>query len=161
VTASILLGRNPRATLIRAAAIVVSAWIVFGYVLLPIHLDGISMLPTYQDGQIDFANRLAYAWSSPQRGDAIAIRMAGPGVVYVKRIVALPRERVEIVMGVVNINGQPIVEPHVVRRAPWNMPPVTLGDDEYFVIGDNRAMRMEDHDFGRTTRDRIIGKMLF
>jgi len=41
------------------------------------------------------------------------------------------------------------------------MPAVTLGRREYFVIGDNRAMRMENHDFGRADRDRIIGRMLF
>ena len=41
------------------------------------------------------------------------------------------------------------------------MPAVTLGDDEYFVIGDNRAMTAQNHDFGRASLDRIIGKMLF
>lgn len=158
---SLLFGRNPRATLVRIVALVASAYVIFGYVLLPVRLEGISMEPTYRDGQVNFANRLAYAWGEPARGDAIAIRMAGPGVVYVKRVVGVPRDRVEIIMGVVNINGEPLIEPHVVKRAPWNMAPVTLRDGEYFVIGDNRAMRMENHDFGRTTRDRIIGKMLF
>lgn len=156
-----LLGNNPRATLVRIGMLIAAAYLVFGYVLLPIRLQGISMEPTYTDGQIDFANRLVYLWRTPARGDAVAIRMAGPRVVYVKRIVGLPGERVEIVMGVVNVNGQPLVEPNVARKAPWNFAPVTLGADEYFVVGDNRAMRVEDHDFGRTTRDRIIGKMLY
>ena len=158
---SFLLGRNPRAALTRVAALVVSAYVVFGYILLPIRLQGISMLPAYGDGQINFANRLAYTWRAPERGDAVAIRMAGPSVVYVKRIVALPGERVEIEKGVVKINGGALVEPNVVSRAPWNMAPITLGQEEYFLIGDNRAMSMENHEFGRTTRDRIIGKMLF
>lgn len=150
-----------RAALVRSAALIVCAYILFGYVLLPIRLQGISMEPTYTDGGIDFANRLAYLLHPPSRGDVVAIRMAGPGLVYVKRIVGLPHERVEIIMGVVNINGEPLIEPTVVRKAPWNLTPVTLGPDEYFVVGDNRAMRMEDHDFGRTSRDRILGKMLF
>ena len=150
-----------RAALIRSAVLILSAYVIFGYVLLPIRLQGISMEPTYTDGGIDFANRLAYLFHPPSRGDVVAIRMAGPGVVYVKRIVGLPRERVEIVMGVVNINGAPLIEPTVARKAPWNFPPVTLGSDEYFVVGDNRAMRMEDHDFGRTTRARILGKTLY
>jgi len=150
-----------RAVLVRSVILIVGAYIVFGYVLLPIRLQGISMEPTYTDGGIDFANRLAYAWREPQRGDAVAIRMAGPSVVYIKRIVGLPGERIEIVMGVVSVNGEPLVEPNVARKSPWNLAPVTLGAGEYFVIGDNRAMRIEDHDFGRTTRDRIIGKMLF
>jgi len=150
-----------RATLIRVVVLIATAYVVFGYVLLPTRLEGISMEPTYTDGRIDFANRLAYVWHPPQRGDVVAIRMAGLHAFYVKRIVGLPRERLEIVMGVVNINGEPLIEPAVVRKAAWNFPPVTLRDDEYFVIGDNRSMRMEDHDFGRTTRDRIVGRMLF
>jgi signal peptidase I len=52
------------------------------------------MLPTYREGTINFANRAAYWLRDPRRGDAVAIRMAGPGVIYVKRIVGLPRERI-------------------------------------------------------------------
>ncbi|HZR24228.1 MAG TPA: signal peptidase I [Vicinamibacterales bacterium] len=156
-----LLGRSARATLTRATVMVIVAYVLFGFFLLPVRLSGISMEPTYRDGQINFANRLAYLRHEPARGDVVAIRMAGPNVVYVKRVVALPGERVEIAMGVVVVNGQPLVEPAVVNRAPWNLPAVTLGAREYFVIGDNRAMRMEDHDFGRADRGRIIGKMLF
>jgi len=140
--------------------LVAAAAIVFGIVLLPVRLSGISMEPTYHDGALNFANRLAFAWSQPARGDVVAIRMAGPGVVYVKRIVGLPGERLEITMGTVLINGEPLLEPTVAYKAPWNVPAVTLGSDEYFVIGDNRAMAVQNHDFGRTTRDRIVGKML-
>ena len=85
--------------------------------------------------------------------------MAGPHVVYVKRIIGLPGERLEIVAGIVVVDGQPLVEPQVVRRQPWTLAPVTLGPDEYFVVGDNRAMRIENHDLGRVKRARIIGKM--
>ena len=157
----LVFGSNPRLTTIRAAALVTTAVIVFGVVLLPVRLSGISMQPTYNDGALNFANRFAFAWRPPARGDVVAIRMAGPHLVYVKRIVGLPGERVEIAMGVVIIDGEPLLEPTVVYKAPWNLPPATLGGDEYFVIGDNRAMAMQNHDFGRTTRDRIIGKMLF
>ena len=157
----IFLGSNPRVTLLRGAALILTAVVVFGYILLPIRLQGISMLPTYSDGTLNFANRLAFWWREPARGDVVAIRMAGPGVMYVKRIIGLPRERIEIVMGVVTIDGEPLVEPTVVYKAPWNLPAFTLGENEYLVIGDNRAMAMENHDFGRASRDRIVGKMLF
>lgn len=157
---SLIFGSNPRATLIRIAVLVGAAVIVFGFILLPVRMEGISMLPTYHGG-INFANRWAYRSHAPERGDAVAIRMAGPGVVYVKRIVGLPGERVEISIGVVLIDGQPLVEPHVTHKQPWNMPEVTLGADEYFVIGDNRGMSMRNHDFGKASRDRIIGKMIF
>jgi signal peptidase I len=156
-----ILGRNPRLTLIRASALIVSAIVLFGFVLLPVRLHGISMLPTYNDGGLNFANRAAYWWREPARGDAVAIRMAGEHAVYVKRIVGLPREHIAIIAGVVLVNDEPLVEPAVVYRAPWNVPAFTLGDGEYFLIGDNRAMAAQNHDFGTTTRARVVGKMLF
>jgi len=158
---NLLFGSNPRRTAIRVAVLVAAAGVVFGIILLPVRLSGISMEPTYNDGALNFANRLAFAWREPARGDVVAIRMAGPNLVYVKRIVGLPGERVEITMGTVIINGEPLLEPTVVYKAPWNVAAITLGGDEYFVIGDNRAMSVQNHDFGRTTRDRILGKMLF
>lgn len=158
---TLLFGSNPRRTLLRGAALVVAAVVVFGFVLLPVRLEGISMLPTYRDGALNFANRLAFLWRQPSRGDVVAIRMAGPRVLYVKRIIGLPGERVEIAGGTVLIDGRPLVEPTVVYKAPWNVPAVTLGDDEYFVVGDNRAMVARNHDFGLVKRERIVGRMLF
>ena len=140
--------------------LIAAAVIVFGWVLLPIRMEGISMMPTYNGG-FNFANRLAYRWSQPQRGDAVAVRMAGESVVLVKRIIGMPGERVSIEVGVVMINGEPLVEPQVRHKAPWNMPEVTLGPNEYFLIGDNRGMPMKYHDFGKASRERLIGKLLY
>jgi signal peptidase I len=69
--------------------------------------------------------------------------------------------RVAIVDGVVRIDGVPLEEPYVVRRQPWNYDEVTVGPHEYFVIGDNRGMRIGDHDFGRVDARRILGKLVF
>lgn len=156
-----IIGRNPRATLVRIAVLVCVAAAVFGWILTPLRLSGISMLPTYDGGTLNFANRAAYWMREPARGDVVAIRMAGPNVMYVKRIIAMPGERVEIVYGTVTINGEPLIEPTVKRRAPWNLAPVSLGPDEFFVIGDNRSMKIENHDLGRVNRTRIVGKLLF
>lgn len=156
----LIFGANPRATLIRVAVLVAVAWVIFGYLLLPVRMEGISMLPTYSGG-INFAYRFAYRNHPPERGDAVAVRMAGEGVVFVKRIVGMPGERIAIDTGVVLINGEPLVEPHVVYKILWNMPEVTIGPDEYFLIGDNRGMPMKNHEFGKTTRDRIVGRMIF
>lgn len=154
-------GPRPRRTLLRVCALGLLAVVIFGFVLLPVRLEGISMLPTYRDGALNFANRLTFLWRRPSRGDVVAIRMAGPRVLYVKRIIGLPGERVEIAIGTVLVDGQPLVEPTVVYKAPWNVPAVTLGDDEYFVVGDNRAMAAGNHDFGLVKRERIVGRMLF
>jgi signal peptidase I len=82
-------------------------------------------------------------------------------VLYVKRIVALPGERVSLAAGQVYVNDVPLVEPYVRERHPWDVPEVTLTAREYFVIGDNRGMRAKDHDFGRVDVSRIVGRVVF
>ena len=156
-----IVGRNPRATLLRVGLIIGFSAICFGWILVPLRLTGISMLPTYQDGTLNFANRAAYWTREPARGDVVAIRMAGLHAFYVKRIVGLPGERVEIIAGTVRVNEDVLIEPTVVRRASWDMKPVDLAAGEFFVVGDNRSMKIENHDLGRVSRRRIVGKLLF
>lgn len=139
----------------------VVAFATFRWWLLPIRTEGISMQPTYESGRLNLVNRFSYLGSVPARGDVVAIRLAGPHVLYVKRIVGLPGERVAIVDGTVHINGAALAEPYVRNRRSWNVDEVTLGAQEYFLIGDNRGMREGDHDFGRVTVDRIVGKVVF
>jgi signal peptidase I len=123
--------------------------------------EGISMLPTYQSGSLNLVNRLAYRNREPSRGDIVAIRLAGPHVLYVKRIIALPGERISMTAGQVYVNGTPLIEPYVRNRNPWDVPEVTLTSREYFVVGDNRGMRASDHDFGRVDVSRIVGRIVF
>lgn len=156
-----LLGRRPTRTLVRVAVLILVSIFIFGWVLLPVRTYGDSMLPTYASESFHLVNRAAYSWREPARGDVVALRLAGWRVVYVKRIVALPGERVAIRSGVVLVNQRPLEEPYVTRREPWNMSEVSLGRDEYFVIGDNRGMRMTDHEFGKVRRERIAGPLLF
>jgi signal peptidase I len=156
-----IIGRNPRATLLRIAVLVSFSLIVFGWILVPLRLSGISMLPTYRDGAFNFANRAAYWVGEPARGDVVAIRMAGPHAFYVKRIVGMPGERIEITAGAISVNDEILLEPTVVRRAHWTLEPMTLAPGEFFVVGDNRSMKIENHDLGRVSRRRIVGKLLF
>src|SRR5690606_25680995 len=105
-------GSNPRRTLIRAGLLVAAAYVAFGHVLMPVRGSGISMAPTIEHGQLIFINRLAYRLREPRRGDIVAVRMAGPSVVYVKRLLGLPGERIRIDAGKVSINGEPLAEPY-------------------------------------------------
>lgn len=157
----VLFGRRPAATVMRVLVIVAASVVVFGVWLMPIRAHGPSMLPTFQPGSLKFVNKLAYSWDSPHRGDIVAIRMAGPSVVYVKRVIAVPGERVRIERGIVVVNDTPIDEPYVKYRAGWTVPEVVLGPEEYFVVGDNRGMREQQHDFGIARRERLVGKILF
>jgi signal peptidase I len=157
----LLVGRRPSRTLIRIVGIVVLSVITFGVVLQPIRTYGPSMLPTYRDGGLHLVNRLAYIRSEPRRGDVVAIRLAGPRVLFVKRIIGLPGERVRIEAGIVHVDERPLEEPYVVHRAAWVMSEKKLGGREYFVAGDNRGMRIEQHELGTVNRDRIVGRMLW
>jgi len=156
----IAVGRNPKRTLIRAAILAAATLALFKFVLLPVRVSGGSMEPAYRDGSIHVVNRLAYVFGQPRRGDAVAVRITGEHVMYFKRIVGLPGETVAIQNGVVQINGQPLAEPYVADRDPWNLSPRTLEADEYFVIGDNRGMDQRAHTLGKFKRERLVGKVL-
>jgi signal peptidase I len=161
----VVVGRDPRRTLARVVLLVVVCFILFYFILLPVRVQGISMLPTYQDHSINLINRLAYLFHEPQRGDVVAIKIAGPHIVhphnmYLKRIVGLPGETIEFRDGQLLINGQPIDEPYVVLRSNWNHEPEQIGSGEYYVVGDNRSMDFYGHEQGRAYRWQIVGKPL-
>jgi signal peptidase I len=156
-----VLGRRPSRTLVRVGVLVLVSFAVFRWLLLPIRTHGPSMLPTYASGSFHLVNRAVYQFRPPTRGEIIAVRLAGWRVVYVKRVIGLPGERVAIRDGVVHVDGRSIEEPYVTDRARWNMREIELGPDEFFVVGDNRGMRMEQHEFGRVRRERIAGPLVF
>lgn len=155
-----MIGRNPLYTFLRILGLVVTCCILRLYIFWPIRVLGPSMLPTYHENQINVVNHLAYRWSEPKRGDVVAIRFSGPTILLMKRVVALPGETVEFQNGRLLVNGVPLSEPYVKNPCRWQMPPEQLNPDEYFVVGDNRAMRIEDHEFGGAQRDRIMGKVM-
>ena len=172
------IGRNPKVTLVRALVLAVLCVIGYRATLLRIRVEGISMLPAYQDGSAHFVLRLAYLFHEPRRGDVVCIRFSHaatntpaaieetvhwweiPHVMLLKRVIGLPGETVAFADGRVLINGQALAEPYETTDCSWNLPPVTLGPNEYFVVGDNRTMPPEDHVFGKVERYRIVGKIL-
>lgn len=145
----------------RVLVLAAVAFITFTWIFIPIRTDGISMEPTYRSNSLNLLNRLSYRLAEPARGDVVAIRLAGPHVVYVKRIVGLPGERLAFVGGVIHINGVPLSEPYVKNQRHWDRPEVTLGAREYFAVGDNRGMEQGAHKFGIVDRERILGKVLY
>jgi len=125
------------------------------------------MEPAYHDHSVNFVNRLAFLRHEPRRGDVVGIRLtppsglSSPHIMYLKRIIGLPGETISFVGGRPRVNGQTLDEPYEKRSCDWNMAPVTLGADEYFVVGDNRTMPQENHVFGKAERSRIVGKALW
>lgn len=157
---AMLIGKNPKATLIRIVILVTACSVIFGFVLLPIRVTGISMLPAYPNNSLNAVNRLAYLRHEPQRGDVVSIRLTGLHGLFMKRIIGLPGETVAFVDGRVLINGTLLDEPYEKYSCDWNRAPVTLAADEYFFVGDNRSMPEADHTFGIQKRNRIVGKVL-
>lgn len=159
----ILFGKNRRRTVLRAATLVGITILVFRFILAPLRLEGESMEPNYSAGQLSLANRLSYLNSSPQRGDVVAVRLrdGGNSVYLLKRIVGLPGESVGFEAGKLTVDGEPQDEHYLVYESDWNREPALCEANEYFVVGDNRSMPIHMHTFGRTTRSRIVGKVIF
>jgi signal peptidase I len=155
-----LIGRSPARTLLRAGVLAITLLGVSQFVLSPVRAVGISMMPTYVEGQFMLLNRLAFRYSTPRRGDIVAIGLAGGLAVLVKRVVGLPGERIRFVDGVLLVNDRPLDEPYVFLRIPWNVPEVTLAADEYYVVGDNRSMAAHNHDFGVARLEKMVGRVL-
>jgi len=156
-----LVGESPGRTIIRGLLIGAMVLAVSRTLLLPIRATGISMLPTFRDGQLLFFNTLAYRWTEPSRGDIAAIAFEPDVAVLVKRIVALPGERLRIDGGVVYINGIALDESYVRNRQPWSLDEVQLDPGDYFVIGDNRGMAMRNHTLGAVSREELVGRLAF
>jgi len=162
-----VIGRDPKVTLIRAAILAVVCVIVFKFVFLPVRVRGLSMDPTYKSGSVNFINRLSYIRHEPGRGDVVGLRLgrrsssSAPSIMYLKRIVGLPGETVAFANGKLLINGTILDEPYVKNPCDWNSEPVTVGDGQYYVVGDNRSMPQEDHEHGQAQRGQIVGKVLF
>jgi len=157
-----LIGRNPKRTLIRAFALAVFCFVFFKLfffkvIVLPVRIEGNSMFPTYHDRGINFVVSLACRHTEPQRGDVVGIRMAGPSVMLMKRIVGLPGETIAFDHGRLLVNGVPIIEPYMKVHPPAPfLDPVKLGPNQYYVIGDNRM----NSDRGWIDRERIMGKII-
>ena len=119
------------------------------------------MAPSYQDGGFNFANALIYRIRDPQPGDVVLIEIAGRRAMYLKRILAVPGDRVYFENGVLYVNGKERPEPYVVEGESWTTTPEQLGPGKYFVAGDNRSTPWEDHAMGIVNRSRIAGRILF
>jgi signal peptidase I len=159
----ILVGRNPKLTMLRLITLVLSSCALIAtmrYVIAPIRVTGISMEPTYHNGRITFLNRLSYSRAEPARGDVVGIRFWGDHVLLLKRIVGLPGETVSFLEGNVVVDGKPIPEPYLKNPSNWKLPPIHLGPDEYYIVGDNRSMDAADHEKGVRKKSQIVGKVL-
>ena len=123
-----------------------------------IRVDGDSMKPTLLSGEYVAVNRLSYQLGSPQRGDIIVFHFPrNPTEEYIKRIIGLPGDVIEVMNGSVYVNGQPFNESYLDVKinytGKWEVP-----SGQLFVLGDNRNNSSDSHDWGTVPMDYVIGK---
>ena len=149
------------------AAVFIAAVLVFFFGMTT-RVVGVSMEPTLGNGQQIFVDRFLYVLSSPKRGDVIVFLPNGNenAHYYVKRVIAVPGDTVLIQNGAVYVNGELFeeeVEVNAIEEAGLAAEEITLGDDEYFVLGDNRNNSEDSRyaNIGNIKKEYIIGKAWF
>lgn len=124
-------------------------------------VDGLSMEPRVRAGELLLINTVAYKLGTIRRGDVVAFRHDAPNPeTYIKRIVGLPGERVEVRDGVVTVDGRALAEPYVRFTDRRSAPAVVVPQHAYYVLGDNRAESDDSRNWGVLHEDDIVGKAL-
>lgn len=121
-----------------------------------------SMVPTLKVNDRVMVNKFIYRFKEPQRGDVIVFNP--PEVIpskypYIKRLIGLPGDTVEIKNNKVYINGRALKEPYLAETINYQYGPVKVPENSYFMLGDNRNQSFDSHMWNAwLTRDRIMGK---
>lgn len=120
---------------------------------------GASMEPSFDEGQRLLISKVVYKFYEPERGDVIVFH---PGnnrrADYIKRIIALPGDTIEVKMGEVYINGSKLNEPYIKDPPSYTLRQQKIPEGEYFVLGDNRNNSNDSHNGWTVPRQNIIGK---
>lgn len=134
------------------------------FIAQPFIVSGESMVPTFESGEYLIVDQLSYRLHSPERGDVIIFKYPNnPSRYFIKRVIGLPGETVEIVNDVVHITSGDtkiiLDEPYITLQRDSNMT-MALADDEYFVMGDNRLASLDSREWGPLQEDFITGRAL-
>lgn len=139
---------------------IVALWVVFMYCFQVVEVSGISMQPTFQDGDKLLMNRVIYHITEPKRGDVVMVNLEDMSIL--KRVVAVPGETIDIKDHAIFIDGKQIeIEEEEGTILPGELTyPITLGEDEYFVMGDNVEVSLDSRssEVGVVERDEIRTK---
>ena len=146
------------------AFVLVLTWVIITFVGQRTRVDGRSMMNTLHDGDNLIVEKLSYRFSDPKRFEIIVFPPTGKKEYYIKRINGLPGETVQIdENGNIYINGELLEENYgaeTIQNPGRAAKPITLGDDEYFVMGDNRnnSKDSRSEEVGNVKRSQIIGR---
>jgi signal peptidase I len=130
----------------------------------PVRVEGTSMSPRLEDHDRLFINKFVYHVTSIERGDVVVFHYPrDPAKSYIKRVIALPGDRLRIDHGQVWVNNKALAESYVPEtyRDSKSYAEIVVPDDSYFMMGDHRSISSDSREFGPVERDLIYGKAVF
>jgi signal peptidase I len=141
-----------------------TAVLIIVFLVQPVRVEGNSMLPRLRDNERVFVNKFLYRVSGIERGDIVVFWYPGnTAKSFIKRVIGLPGETVEIKSGLVQLNGIPYQEsyvpPEFEDRSDFG--PVRIPEDHYFVMGDHRNTSNDSRSWGTLSSNLIFGKAVF
>ncbi|MCW5978680.1 MAG: signal peptidase I [Bryobacteraceae bacterium] len=145
---------------------VLLAVVVILFLYQPVKVEGTSMMPALVDQDRIFINKFIYRFGigDIHRGDLVVFWFPGePSKSYIKRVVGLPGDTIEVVEGAVIVNGQPLREPYVPAeyRDHQSRPSIRIQPEQYYLLGDHRSSSNDSRNWGPVHRRFIYGKAVF
>ncbi len=158
-------------TLVIALSIFLVMYLFF---MQPHQVNGQSMVPNFLSGEYVLTDKVSYKTRNPVRGEVVVIHAPeaahcpkGTGCDFIKRVLAVPGETIEVVDGHYVVNGEVLTEAYIPPEFETmagkftQNGPVTMGPDEYFVSGDNRPYSADSRAWGPVLKSGIIGRAFF
>ena len=142
----------------------VTSILIVVFVIQPVKVEGTSMEPKLEPQDRIFVNRVVYHFTEIERGDIVVFWYPRElNKSFIKRVVGLPGERVEIRSGVVLINNQPLNELYVPpgHFDHGSHAPEIVQPEHYFVLGDHRSLSSDSRDWGLVPGRNVLGKAIF
>lgn len=139
--------------------LIILVFVVTRILIQNFRIEGISMEPNFHDGQYLITNKFAYYLHPPERGDVVVFHYPNnPSRDFIKRVIGLPGEKVEVRGEHILINSEELEEPYTLHAGRYAWGPQILAENDYFVLGDNRNSSSDSHSWGPLSRDAIVGK---
>lgn len=149
------------ARIIEYAQVFLLAFIIYfviDYAILArVRVENVSMLPTLLPGDRALVSKLAYRFEAPERGDVVVFHAPTEQADYIKRVIGIPGDTIEISEDMVRVNGFVLSEPYLADpphySGRWLVP-----EDYLFVLGDNRNQSSDSHEWGYISIESLVGK---